>query len=151
MSQRKQILTLPYAAPNLNDLIRATNDASSRRGAARYRAKVLRKHPIPGRLSGGRDLYTEAKAQWATRVHAHSLEQRLAPFPAGAHIAFTIVETTRRRDPDNLCSGVAKLVLDGLVRCGVLRTDGWEDVLSLRFAWKTGTRPCVVVTLSEEP
>jgi hypothetical protein len=146
---RSQTLVLPYLAPNLNDLIRATNDASSRRGAARYRAKVLRKKPVPGRMNGGRDMYTEVKAQWATRIFAHVLEQHILPFPAGAHLAFTIVEPTRRRDPDNLCSGVSKLVLDGLVKCHVLPTDGWDGVLSLSFAWEQGPRPMVRVTLKE--
>jgi hypothetical protein len=148
VTPRVQTLRLPYSAPNLNDLIRATNDASSRRSVVRYQAKIQRRRK-PMRV---RDDYTAMKAQWATRVQAHVREQRIEAFPNGAHIAFRIFEVDRRRDPDNVCAGTAKFVLDGLVKCGVLPNDGWGGVLSLQFEWsRNPNKGSVEVTLSEEP
>lgn len=121
-------LVLPYAAPNLNDLLRARGMDARRRGKG--------------------DGYNATKKLWAQRVAQHVAEQCVPLFPRGAHIAFGIVERNRRRDCDNLCSGAAKLCLDGLVACGVLLSDGWDGVHSLRFSWETGT-PCVRVTLTD--
>lgn len=155
MSMRIQTLVLPYPAPNLNDLIRYTNDASVGRGIVYAKRKFARHKTGRTRV---RDRYTEVKSQWATRVLAHVREQRVESFPGGAHIAFTIVEPARNRDPDNICSGTAKFVLDGLVKCGVIPNDGWSGVHSLRFDWEVGipsvrvqlTAPTVPETDNEE-
>jgi len=145
---RVEVLVLPYAAPNLNDLIRETNDASTRRGIVRYQAKVTRGKRA--RRYHVRDGYTEMKAQWATRVLAHVREQRIHAYAKGAHIKFHLVEVDRRRDPDNLCSGTAKFVLDGLVKAAVLPNDGWSGVLSLAFTWSINpNKACVQITLEE--
>jgi hypothetical protein len=138
-------LNLPYGAPNLNDLNRVQREASYVRGAVAERSKMRR--GTPRRV---RDRYAEVKGQWATRVWAHVMEQKipLHAFPEGAHISFLIVEVDMRRDPDNFSTGTAKLVLDGLVRAGVLETDGWKGVRSLSFDWAVG-KPCVQVTLSD--
>lgn len=148
---RVQKLVLPYAAPNLNDLIRATNDASTRRGVVRYQVKNERSR-WRKRMPKVADQYTAMKAQWATRVQAHVREQRVEPCPNGAHVVFRIVEVDRRRDPDNLASGAMKFVLDGLVKAGVLKNDGWSGVLSLGFEFDINpNKGSVEVTLTEAP
>lgn len=146
---REQTLVLPYLAPNLNDLLRTAKEAAAARGVVRFKRKVLRKSKV--KRVHVNDAYAALKAQWATRVMAHVREQRIEPFPNGAHLTYTIVEPTRRRDPGNFCAGTDKFVCDGLVKCGVLPNDGWCGVLSLAFGWEQGERPCVRVTLREEP
>jgi hypothetical protein len=145
MTVRTQTLVLPYDAVNLNDIIRHTNEASVGRGIVYAKRKFARKKTGRTRV---RDRYAELKAQWAVRILAHAREQHIEPFPNGAHVAFTIMESTRMRDPDNICSGTSKVVLDGLVKCGVLPTDSWKGVRSLSFRWGVGT-PAVHVQLTE--
>lgn len=123
-------MTIPFAVPNTNDLNRM------QRAAARTR-----------RGDGG---YGKLKKQWANHVATFSLLAGIptGKFPQGAHVKLVIVEANKRRDPDNLCSGACKMILDGLVKCGVLKSDGWGGVLSLSFEWMTGD-PGVIVVLSD--
>lgn len=149
MTARTQTLVLPYAAPNLNDLIRATNDASTRRGIVRYQVKNERRG-WRRRMPKVTDHYTAMKAQWATRVAAHVRQQQIDAFPNGAHVVFRIVEVDRRRDPDNLASGASKFILDGLVKAHVIPNDGWSGVLSLGFEFAINpNKGSVEVTLTE--
>jgi len=132
-------LILPYEAPNLNDLIRMKAASAYVRGQ-----KSSAKHGKPGRSF---DSYTSLKQEWAERVKLHVLEQRVATFPNGAHLSFEIHEKARNRDPDNIVSGAHKLIIDGLVKCGVLPGDGWKGALSLSDCWLVSERPAVIVTL----
>lgn len=43
-------------------------------------------------------------------------------------IEFLWVEPNRRRDPDNVSSQGRKIILDGLVRAGIIEGDGWRTV-----------------------
>lgn len=143
----EQTLYIPHQAPNLNDLIRLKAESAAYR--ERRKAIELIRRTGRGRKRQPRDRYGALKAQWATIVLAYVREQRIKPVGA-AHVEFTIIETDRRRDPDNVCSASAKFLLDGLVKCGVLKTDGWAGVLSLSFAWELGMAPGIRVTLRTE-
>jgi len=46
-------------------------------------------------------------------------------------ISFTWMEGDRKRDPDGIAAGGTKIILDALVRCGVLRSDRHEGVCGL--------------------
>jgi hypothetical protein len=140
---------LPYIAPNLNDLLEGKGEAALFARIRRVRKQNGQRY-YPGQRPL-RDGYHATKSQWNTRVNAHVRRLRIAPgqFPRGAHVWFHIVERDERRDPDNFCGGSTKLVLDGLVRSGILPTDSWKGVLSLSYTWDVSKRPGVLVTLSD--
>jgi hypothetical protein len=122
-------MTIPHEAPNLNDLNRM------QRAAARTK-----------RGDGG---YGAVKRVWERYVAIYAANAGIpqGEFDQGAHVKLVILEKNKRRDPDNLCSGATKMILDGLVKCGVLASDGWHGVLSLSYEWAVGG-PGVVVVLS---
>lgn len=48
-------------------------------------------------------------------------------FEGRTYMHFRWVEANRKRDLDNVCFA-KKFILDALVRCGVIETDGWKGV-----------------------
>lgn len=114
-------LFIPRLAPNLNDLIRE-------RGRGRGFA------------------YRDLKESWEATVGVSALGlARLSR----CSVHFELVEQNTRRDPDNIASGAAKLVLDGLVKAGVLEGDGWKHIAGLSFSWRVGSPVGVRVILTE--
>lgn len=111
--------------------------------------------PLPGlneiiaaaKGSGGRGAgYARLKRDWTEAVWAYAKSQRMPVFPGAVRLAFRWVERDRRRDPDNVAAGGRKLILDGLVRAGVLRGDGWTGVASWVDRFDVGD-PGVSVTI----
>lgn len=81
--------------------------------------------------SGGRGAgYAKLKRQWTEAVWAYAKNQRVPAISGRVILEFTWHEIDRRRDPDNVAAGGRKLVLDGLVKAGVLGGDGWRYVQS---------------------
>lgn len=79
-----------------------------------------------------------ATLDWMNRV-AVSIPRRCSPmWPSGRAITPALVTLTfvnpRKTDPDNR----AKLVLDGLVRFGLLADDGPPDLVELRLRSEVG-------------
>jgi hypothetical protein len=74
--------------------------------------------------------YAALKARWEAQVMRSVRAQGVRPVPSGrrVHLWFIWREPTRRRDPDNVAAGGRKLILDALVRLGILPTDGWTTV-----------------------
>jgi Holliday junction resolvase RusA-like endonuclease len=88
---------------------------------------------IPGPLPGVNELlaaaksgrgkgnaYSRLKADWGQSVWAHAKQARLRKVDGPAHISFVWREKNKRRDLDNISGGGQKLILDGLVKAGVL-------------------------------
>lgn len=106
-------LFVPGPLPGLNELIAA----AKRRG--------------PNCWNG----YAVLKRRWGETLAAAMAAAR-PPRVSRAWLGFRWVEATRRRDPDNLAAGGRKLLLDALVRAGILPNDGWRGVVGWtdRFA-----------------
>ncbi len=112
---------------------------------------------VPGPLPGLNELidaaksgrgkgnaYSRLKRSWTDTV---ILMARAAQLPKcqRARFSFRWQERNRKRDPDNVAAGGRKLVLDGLVKAGVLPGDGWEHVASWDDTFEVATRPGVLV------
>lgn len=68
--------------------------------------------------------YTAVKAEWETLIAgwARRSFRRVPSFPA--RLSFIWSERTAHRDPDGIAAGGRKLILDGMVKAGVLPGDG---------------------------
>lgn len=117
-------LFVPGPLPGLNELVAA---AKSGRGKG--------------------NAYSRLKRAWTDAVILHARAARLQPVHR-ARLIFRWQEAHRRRDPDNVAAGGRKLVLDGLVKAGVLPGDGWEHVAGWEDEFTVAARPGVLVTIS---
>ncbi len=119
---------IPGKAPNLNDLLRMKG--------SRYKGS-----------------YNRFKKQWAARVATacRQLDMFAGALPmVRASVHMHVVEANMRRDPENVCSGSAKLILDGLVRAGIMAGDGWKGLAAISYSWSVDkAAPGIRVTLTE--
>ena len=123
-----QVLFIPGQLPGMNDLI----DQASRR-------------------NGNWSQYAETKKQWLRNVAVFAERDGLLP-TGRVHVLFEWIEQSKRRDPDNISSAGRKLILDGLVECGVLVDDGPKFIAGFedRFSYSK-TDPGVRITLTPVP
>lgn len=118
---------------------------------------------IPGKLPGMNDLigaakgfggrgygYSKLKRQWTDTIILLAKAAKLQPVKR-ARLGFLWVEESRRRDPDNIAAGGRKLILDGLVKAGVLPGDGWAVVESWADTFALGAFAGVEVSIVEPP
>jgi hypothetical protein len=102
--------------PGLNELLEAN----------RYRGRAANR--TRRRWNG----YAQIKKQHGDTIYWQLLKGAIQPMRQ-VHIDFVWVEPDRRRDPDNVTAGGRKIILDALVKAGVLVDDssvyvkGWTD------------------------
>jgi len=106
-----QHLIIHGVMPDLNTLLDA-------------RGRVYR----PGRRGRRTDAYTAIKRRWEQQVAQECRAQSIRPVLGPVLLEFLWYEPSRRRDPDNVAAGGRKLILDGLVRAGILQGDGWRYI-----------------------
>jgi hypothetical protein len=86
--------------------------------------------------------YTATKAQWEAIIAAWAARLRVTVYPSRCpvEVHFVWYEADRHRDPDGISSGGRKLMLDGLVKAGVLPGDGHAEIMSMtdRFKFDRG-------------
>ena len=124
-----QTFFIPGPLPGLNTLI----DAAKEQGYVRR----------------GWNGYANAKRQWGQSIYWEIMKVGLKPMRR-VYVSFVWHEQDRRRDPDNFSSGGKKFVLDALVKAGVLKNDGWDEIAGMSDMWKVDKkRPGVQVTLEE--
>ena len=97
------LLTIHGALPNLNDYIAA--ERTNRHKGAKMKAD-----------SG--NIVAVAIRQYLRGVRIEK----------PVFMEYTWVESSRRRDKDNISSFGRKVIQDALVQCGVLKDDGWFEV-----------------------
>lgn len=114
---------------------------------------------IPGRLPGTND-YTKANRtnryvgakmkretqeviEWAIKA------ARLSPITKQVDVHITFVEPNMKRDKDNIQGGT-KFILDALVKMGILKNDGWNEIGDIAYHYIVNkSNPRVVVELEE--
>jgi hypothetical protein len=113
-------LWIPGPMPGLNEILGARGSVNVAKAGTHKR---------------GND-YASLKREWTTVIQGLSMQARIRPgeIPACAY-TFLHYERDQRRDPDNFCGGAQKLTLDALKAAGLIRNDGWGDVLGLRHHW----------------
>lgn len=79
---------------------------------------------------GRGNAYARIKAEWMQTIWDRAKSTRMKPMSGAVRLAFLWVERDRRRDPDNVAGGGRKLILDGLVKAGVLTDDGVDEIRS---------------------
>jgi len=98
-----QQLVIPGRLPALNELIATLN----------------------GR--GGRYVYNKLKNENQCVIGVLIKRAGLRPMES-AHFEFYWYEQTKRRDPDNIAAGGRKIILDSLIKSGILKNDTWREV-----------------------
>ena len=109
---------------------------------------------IPGPLPGRNESEAAARSnRYKAAKMKYDWTLRCACAVGGSGCCFdrvalklTWVEKTKRRDPDNIMGGI-KYVLDGIVKAGILKNDGWKQVAAIENKFETGINPGVWVTL----
>lgn len=75
--------------------------------------------------------YSRVKKANTNIVASQALGQKLRPITNKVDIVFFHYRPSRRKDPDNVAGGAMKVILDGLVKAGVLKNDTMEFVNTL--------------------
>lgn len=109
---------------------------------------------VHGTMPGMNEIIAASKKHYAAyaklkKQHTENVIQSAEGLPEirAAHFAFDWYAKDKRRDPDNIASGV-KFLLDGLVEAGVLPNDGWKEVLSITHTFHTDkAQPRVEVSI----
>jgi hypothetical protein len=89
---------------------------------------------LKGTVNGSWNGYNSLKCKWYGQIALLARARGIQPQPAG-FMTFLFVEPDRRRDPDNLVAGGAKLLFDSLVGADVLPGDGWLHNLGFVGFW----------------
>lgn len=74
---------------------------------------------------------------------------RLPRFKKPIYINFTWVEDSHRRDPDNVCAGGRKFILDCMVKAGKITDDSRRYVAGFSDTFTYGKKAKVILEISE--
>ena len=128
-----QHLWIPGPLPSLNDLIEARTHHGRSVGAGGKRWNE----------------YSATKRMLEDRVVFCVRAQHIHPVDA-AYFTYVFIENDRRRNPSNIVSAAVKIIEDALQKAGVIKNDGWGEVLGISAYWHCEPgRPGVVVFLSK--
>jgi hypothetical protein len=109
MSNNEQTFFIDGTLPSMNDIIAACH--------SKYRGK-----------------YNNMKKKSAERI---SLAMRESNIQHVDHALFEFlwIEPNKRRDPDNVCAGGRKFILDTIVSCGIMKDDSAKYVMGFKDDW----------------
>lgn len=112
---------------------------------------------IPGRLPGMNEIINENRSnKFAGAKTKKELTNDIGMLAKtnlhqcrSVFIEFHWIEPNKKRDPDNIAAG-RKFILDGLVKGGILRNDGWKEVKGWEDKFFTDKlNPGVLIILRE--
>lgn len=98
------------------------------------------------RRRGGWSAYAMLKDEWTKIVWLEIKRAKLKPMKSAA-IHYRWQEPNKRRDPDGISGGGHKLINDGLVKAGILKNDGWQEITSMSDEFVVEEPQGVLVTL----
>jgi Holliday junction resolvase RusA-like endonuclease len=100
----KVVVWIPGTMPGMNEILTAKEQSGKCR----------------------RNAYTKMKKDWTGYVERIFRECKLEP---AERVSLNIVwhEPDRRRDKDNISAG-KKFLFDGMVKAGVIKNDGWDQI-----------------------
>ena len=99
------------------------------------------------KIKHGPNSYPSVKRSW-TEVIAMLARNQMEPIKGRVDIVIRSYEPDKRRDPDNVCAGAFKFILDGLVKAGIIETDSQKVINSMSFEVVTDKKnPRVEVTV----
>ena len=136
---------VPGKVPSINELLDAKG------GTAPKVASIIMRHlPKKGKQRGARfDVYNDIKQDWKRRT----VMAIGAPFVRvkACYFGYLVIENEMRRDPSNICASAIKFIEDGIVEAGVMKDDGWKNVLGIRVHWihRVKHRPGIYVVMSD--
>lgn len=105
---------------------------------------------IPGRLPGLNDIiearrsrwkggpgdgYNTMKKRWSRLIARIAASAGVLDTIDRGHFTYLFVEPNRKRDPSNIIAGGVKILEDSMQGCGLLRGDGWRNVLDMKAHW----------------
>ena len=131
MAPRSQEFFIPGPLPGLNELLD---------WAKRQSVTVSRK----GRRW---NVYADHKQYWEEMMVVCMRNAKMQPVQHPVTIHYVWYEPNRRRDPSNVAAG-KKLIEDALIRAGILKGDGWRDIVEISDHFLIDKKkPGVLVTL----
>ena len=84
-------------------------------------------------------------------VEAYIRDAKLKPMKSPIRIIYAYYEPNRRRDKDNISGFAHKVVQDALVACGIIRNDGWDNIVGFADVFFVDkNRPRIVVMCEEK-
>lgn len=101
------------------------------------------KFVIPGELPAMNEIIKASKSHYGAyaklkkdytalvMIHAKGL-----PEVKKADFEITWYCKNKRKDPDNVAGGGTKILLDGLIKAGIIPNDGWNEVNSITHDFK---------------
>lgn len=136
---------VPGKVPSLNELLDAKGGTQDKK-----KLLILRHLPTKGkRVPQWVHAYNDIKQSWKRRTIA-AIGTPFVRIQA-SYFGYVVVEQDRRRDPSNICSSAIKFIEDGIVEAGVMRDDGWDNVLGIRVHWihRAQREPGIYVVMSD--
>lgn len=136
---------VPGKVPSLNELLDAKGGTVDKK-----RLLILRHLPKKGKsVPQWVHAYNDIKQAWKRRTIA-AIGTPFVRVKA-AFFGYVVVEEKKTRDPSNICSSAIKFIEDGIVEAGVMKDDGWEQILGIRVHWvhRKDREPGIYVVMSD--
>lgn len=92
------------------------------------------------------------KKEWTELVMMEAKAQKLKPMKSPVSIVMFWAVPNAKKDKDNISSIGKKFFLDGLVKAGILKDDGWNDIDMLvdLYVLMKGCKPSVSIDLRND-
>lgn len=119
---------IPGKVPSLNDL----NAFRAIQGAKQ--TSIIRFKKKKKASSYQYNMYNEVKQKWSAAV-VSVVNKKPFNVVESCYYSYLMIENTKKRDPSNICATAIKFVEDGLMKAGVIKNDGWDNVLGIIPYW----------------
>lgn len=120
-------LHIPGRLPGLNEIINAKGNS----------------------FRGGYNAYSKMKSQWGAMVGLIAAATKFEAIERG-YFTYLFYEPTRQRDPSNIVAGGVKIIEDALQEAGLLKNDGWQQVLGYVAYWTVRKHPGVTLFVTPD-